>query len=114
MWRAPAILCVGAMLTVSFRSIAWGHAAVEARVDEAGRLLAAANPQIAKLDETRRLRLTEFVVGNTLFVMTHELGHAVIGTFHLPVLGKEEDAADTFATLAMLHVGTDYAQGVLV
>lgn len=55
----------------------------------------------------------EFVVGNTLFILGHELGHAVIGVFELPVLGGEEKAADVFATLALLHIGTDYAQSVL-
>src|SRR6266850_5044955 len=32
--------------------------------------------------------------GAMLFVLTHELGHALVDLFHLPVLGREEDAAD--------------------
>jgi hypothetical protein len=37
----------------------------------------------------------------------------VISEFRLPVLGREEDAADAFATLALLHVGSDFAHRVL-
>ena len=33
--------------------------------------------------------------------------------FNLPVLGREEDAADSFAALALLHIGTDFAHRVL-
>jgi hypothetical protein len=31
------------------------------------------------------------------FVLAHEIGHALIDQYDLPVLGKEEDAADAFA-----------------
>lgn len=37
--------------------------------------------------------------GAALFVLSHELGHAVIGELELPTTGKEEDCADEFATL---------------
>ena len=114
MWRSALRICVSATLLGFFASSVWCHAAVETRIDEAARLLAASDPRIAKLNETQRIRLTEFVVGNTLFALAHEFGHAVISVFQLPVLGKEEDAADTFATLALLHVGTDFSQTVLI
>lgn len=42
-----------------------------------------------------------FVAGNTLFSLHHEIAHALIHQFDLPVLGREEDAADGYATLAM-------------
>jgi hypothetical protein len=35
----------------------------------------------------------EFVAGNMLFVLLHELGHAAITEMGLPVLGRMEDAA---------------------
>jgi len=54
------------------------------------------------------------VTGNMLFVGFHELGHAVIQELGLPVLGREEDAADSFATLALLKIGTDFSDNVLV
>lgn len=40
--------------------------------------------------------LAEFVSGNMLFVLLHELAHAAITQMGLPVLGKMEDAADFF------------------
>ena len=54
------------------------------------------------------------MAGNALFTVGHELGHAVVSEFNLPVLGREEDAVDAFGTLALLHVGTDFTHGVLV
>lgn len=36
------------------------------------------------------------------FVFYHELAHALVDTLGIPVLGKEEDAADTLATILML------------
>src|SRR5262249_16159247 len=32
----------------------------------------------------------------------------------LPVLGREEDAADSFATVALLNMGSEFSYGVLV
>ena len=36
------------------------------------------------------------------FILEHEFGHALIANFKLPVLGSEEDAADTIATILLL------------
>ena len=36
------------------------------------------------------------------FILEHEFTHALIHVYNLPVLGKEEDAADTLATLLLL------------
>ena len=41
----------------------------------------------------------EFVVGNVLFVLGHEIGHALISELGIPVVGREEDGADSFAAL---------------
>ncbi|MCC2651542.1 MAG: hypothetical protein K0Q60_1705 [Microvirga sp.] len=89
-------------------------ASISARIEEAGRALALSESSVQALDPARRREVVEFVIGNTLFTLTHELGHAVISLFGLPVLGREEDAADTFATLALLHVGTEFTHGVLL
>jgi Putative metallopeptidase len=45
------------------------------------------------------------------FILAHEFGHALIANFELPVLGKEEDAADSISTALLLHVpgGAEYA-----
>jgi hypothetical protein len=41
------------------------------------------------------------------FVFFHEFGHALVDQFNLPVLGREEDAVDDFATLFLLSLGED-------
>ena len=41
----------------------------------------------------------QFVTSNVLAAFYHELGHALIDVLQLPVLGKEEDAADTLSAL---------------
>jgi hypothetical protein len=35
------------------------------------------------------------------FVLFHEIGHALINLWHIPVLGREEDAVDAFSTIFM-------------
>ena len=81
---------------------------IRTRIRDASRTLATVDPPLSRLDDPERERVVEFVAGNALFTLGHELGHAVISEFNLPVLGREEDAADSFATLALLHVGTDF------
>jgi Putative metallopeptidase len=56
----------------------------------------------------------DFVVGNMLFVGFHEMGHALADQFHLPTLGRAEDAADSFATIALLDAGSEFSINVLV
>ena len=42
--------------------------------------------------------------GNVLFhVIFHEFAHTLIDQYNLPVLGKEEDAADTFADVILIQ-----------
>ncbi|MEM1310250.1 MAG: DUF4344 domain-containing metallopeptidase [Cyanobacteria bacterium P01_D01_bin.71] len=50
------------------------------------------------------------------FVMLHELGHALIDMLDIPVFGKEEDAADQFATviLSKTDIGHVAAQSTAV
>jgi hypothetical protein len=44
-----------------------------------------------------------YATGATLgFIMEHEFTHALISIYDIPVLGREEDAADTLATLLLL------------
>lgn len=46
---------------------------------------------------------SRFVIGNTLWTLVHEMAHALISEFDVALLGKEEDAADCIATIALLH-----------
>jgi hypothetical protein len=70
--------------------------------------------RMQKMSEQQQQDLVEFVAGNMLFVGFHEMGHALVGQLRLPVLGRGEDAADSFATLAMLQEGTEFSVNVLV
>lgn len=52
-------------------------------------------PPQAMFKET--ITLDQFVRGTLRFVLLHELGHGLVDLYSLPVLGREEDAADRFA-----------------
>jgi len=51
----------------------------------------------------------EVIVGGTVGVTLHELGHALFHIQQIPVLGQEEDAADMIAAFIMLQFGKDVA-----
>lgn len=55
----------------------------------------------------------EFVTGNTLFVLGHEVGHALIHQFDLPVLGREEDAADALASIVAIKMQSTFADRIV-
>ena len=82
------------------------------RVVEAARMLAG-NPRLKGLSDARREALAEFVAGNLLFVLGHEAGHALITEMGIPVIGREEDAADIFSTLLALMCRDSFADRVL-
>jgi hypothetical protein len=88
-------------------------AQLQAGIDKAAHLLEN-NPRFQKLTHPQRKELIEFVTGNMLFALLHELGHTHIQEMGLPVLGREEDAADSYAVVALLKVGTDVSHDVLV
>lgn len=44
-----------------------------------------------------------FVTANVQFTLCHELTHALISMFDIPVLGQEEAAADQIATMCFLY-----------
>jgi len=88
-------------------------ARIQSRMDEVARGLAS-QPRLKNVSEQKRQQLTEFVVGNMLFVFLHEMSHALVHEMEIPVLGREEDAADAFASLTMLKMGTKMSHRVLV
>lgn len=49
----------------------------------------------------------EAVAGATLFTLYHELGHALIDVWDLPITGREEDAVDQLATIILLEAGEE-------
>jgi hypothetical protein len=52
---------------------------------------------------------SDAVIGQLFFALAHEFGHATFDLFDIPVFGREEDAADQFATYYMLQFGEDRA-----
>ncbi len=56
---------------------------------------------------------SDAVIGQLFFALAHEFGHAVFDIFDIPVFGREEDAADQFATYLMLQFGDDRAHRLI-
>ena len=48
----------------------------------------------------------QFAISNVISTVYHEFGHVFIDQWALPILGREEDAADTITTLLLLQAGT--------
>ena len=54
------------------------------------------------------------ILGPLLDVFLHESGHAVFDQLKVPVLGREEDAADLFSAYIMLQLDKDVARGLIL
>ncbi len=67
-------------------------------------LLIAALPLPAADDVEYDPDRIEFVFGNVVFVTLHEIAHVVIEDFDIPVLGNNEDAADTLAAVVLIRL----------
>lgn len=67
-----------------------------------------------ELTEEQQVLATEFAYNNGLFVLYHEIGHLFVGELDLPVLGKEEDAADSLASVMLLVQETDESSQALI
>jgi Putative metallopeptidase len=52
-------------------------------------------------------------VGQFFFVTLHEVGHAIFDILAVPIFGREEDAADNFATYIMLQFGRGQARRLI-
>jgi Putative metallopeptidase len=87
-------------------------ATAQERVDALTQALAK-NPKFKKLSPKYLQAVAEFVIGNTLFVMLHELSHAATNQMKIPVLGRREDAADMFAVTRLLKLNTVFTNEVL-
>ena len=83
-------------------------AGLEAAVREA-----ANDPRFKGQSEQQRRDIIEFVAGNVIFAVAHEVGHMLISEMGLPVLGREEDAADAFAVVTGLKLGNAFSDRVL-
>jgi len=85
----------------------------EARLEAAVEAIST-HPRVRGWSREKLKSTTEFAVGNMLFVLLHEAGHGLISDLGLPVLGREEDAADAFATVTMLQMKTEFTHRTLV
>jgi hypothetical protein len=56
---------------------------------------------------------TDAIVGPTLEVFLHEVGHALFDYLSVPVLGREEDAADQFAAYVLLQFAESDARRLI-
>ena len=56
---------------------------------------------------------TDAIVGPTLEVFLHEVGHAVFDYLEVPILGREEDAADQFAAYLLLQFASTDARRLI-
>ncbi|KAB1072487.1 DUF4344 domain-containing metallopeptidase [Methylobacterium planeticum] len=55
----------------------------------------------------------EALVGPVAQILMHESGHALFDLLDIPVLGREEDAADQVAAFALLQLGGEEARTVV-
>ncbi len=117
LWQQIALLLSCFLILVARPVLAQsppsGGQQFQARIDAAA-LALGSNPRFKKVAPQMRQQITEFVIGNILFAMLHELGHAAVGELGLPVLGKDEDAADSFAAVRLIRLGSDFSHRVLV
>src|SRR3974377_545067 len=51
--------------------------------------------------------------GQFIWVTLHEVGHAIFDIFQVPIFGREEDAADNFATYIILQFGRGQARRLI-
>ncbi|MEN9226288.1 MAG: DUF4344 domain-containing metallopeptidase [Thermostichus sp. HHBFW_bins_43] len=58
-------------------------------------------------ENTSPEELEEHVINAGLFTFFHELGHALVDQYELPITGREEDVVDEFAVLSLLEYGSE-------
>lgn len=54
------------------------------------------------------------IIGPIVEVFLHEIAHALFELLHIPVLGREEDAADRLAAYVLLQMGTEEARQLII
>jgi Putative metallopeptidase len=69
----------------------------------------AASLSVDYLTDEEYDRLIRFMLGNSMFILYHEVGHMLISEYDIPVLGREEDAADKLASIVLLDQNDEAA-----
>lgn len=60
----------------------------------------------ANLSQPTNEKVNDALIRQVQHVLNHEVGHAIVHQLQLPVLGREEDAADGFSAFILLERGT--------
>jgi hypothetical protein len=69
--------------------------------------------RLAPPSNTPEVTREDAIVGPFVQVVLHEIAHALIDILQIPVLGREEDAADQLAAFIMLQFGKEAARRTL-
>jgi hypothetical protein len=77
-------------------------------------LLAAILQHAAAQDLPAGVAKADTILGPALDVFLHETGHAVFNMLEIPVLGREEDAADQFSAYIMLRLSKPEARRMIL
>jgi hypothetical protein len=85
---------------------------LQARIDAAAAALEK-TPRFKSLSPQYRQVIAEFMAGNTLFVLLHELAHAATSQMKIPALAGKEDAADSFAVTQLIKLSSGLSDRVL-
>jgi hypothetical protein len=86
--------------------------ALQARIDAAA-LALEKNPRFKGLSPQYREVIAEFMAGNTLFVLLHELADAAMSQMQIPALAGKEDAADSFAVAQLVKLSSGFSDRVI-
>jgi Putative metallopeptidase len=86
--------------------------ALQTRMDAAAAALEK-NPRFKSLSPPYRQVIAEFMAGNTLFVLLHELAHATASQMQIPALAGKEDAADSFAVMQLIKSNSGFSDRVI-
>jgi Putative metallopeptidase len=87
-------------------------AALQAKTDAAAAALER-NPRFKSLSPPYRQVIAEFMAGNMLFVLLHELAHATASQMQIPALAGKEDAADAFAVMQLVKSSSGFSDRVI-
>jgi Putative metallopeptidase len=67
-----------------------------------------------KVTTPEGLTRDDAIDGTFIGILFHELGHAVVDLFEIPVYGREEDAADQISAYVMLQFGPNVARRTIL
>ena len=71
------------------------------------------NPRFKNFSPQYRQEIAEFMAGNTLFVLLHELAHTAASQMQIPALDRKEDAVDSFAVTQLVKLSSGFPDRVL-